>query len=45
MQYAKQQAKLAASEIQTSIVFPKKGAAKESTPISNNALIGVLRLG
>ena len=28
MQYARQQAKLAASEIQTSIVRPKKGAAR-----------------
>ena len=42
IQYARQQAKLAASTIQTSITLPKKGAIIDVKPNNNNAKIGVL---
>ena len=40
--YARQQAKLAASTIQTSITLPKNGAMIDVKPNNNNAIIGVL---
>ena len=42
IQYARQQAKLAASTIQTNITLPKNGAMIEVKPNNNKATIGVL---
>ena len=42
IQYARQQAKLAASTIQTSITLPKNGVMMDVKPNNNNAKIGVL---
>ena len=42
IQYARQQEKLAASTIQTSITLPKNGAMIDVKPNNNNAIIGVL---
>lgn len=42
IQYARQQAKLAASTIQTNITLPKNGAMIDVKPNNNNATIGVL---
>ena len=42
IQYARQQAKLAASTIQTNITLPKNGAMMDVNPNNNNATIGVL---
>ena len=42
IQYARQQAKLAASTIQTNITLPKNGAMIDVKPNYNNATIGVL---